>query len=365
MFTHVLVPLDGSSQAERALPIAVRIARASGSSVALVRVVRAPVEFELGMTPPATWAPAARPEEREEAAAYLEAIRLRDILAGMPTATVVYAGPPAQMILAAATSAGADLIVLTSHGRTGMARWLLGSVAAEVARESSVPVLVLRGSALGDTLADALSEGAAGTGAAGAARQAAHARPLSALVPLDGSLLAQDALRPALALLGALAGSSPVALHLLSVVQPLPMTETAPLAAGIPGEGRIVLTEVDKAMLGEAEEYLCAMEEQVQREAAQLLPGRSVVVTRSAVWNPDVAHTIVSFAQSGHDGEGTTPQASRLVPSDLIVMATHGHGGLERWVMGSVTDRVLHATQLPLLVVRPTSAARPQENSTP
>lgn len=339
MFSRVLVPLDGSEEAERALPIAARLARASGGSLILVRVVRAPVEFELGVVPPAAWAPAAAPEEREGAAAYLDEVRQRDILAGISTATAVYAGPPAAMILTAATSYAADLIVLTSHGRTGMERWLLGSVAAEVVRESPIPALVLRGSTL-------------------AGGQEAQSSALSALVPLDGSRLAEAALQPALQLLAALAPSAPIALHLLSVVQPLPLTEAAPFAGGVAGEGQIMLTAADKAMLGEAEEYLCSITEQVRREASQLLPGRSVAVTWSARWNPDVAHTIVSVAELGSEGDGSAKQTSRLAPSDLIAMATHGHGGLRRWVMGSIADRVLHAAHLPLLVVRPPEVAR-------
>lgn len=346
MFKQVLVALDGSQEAEKALPVAARLVRGSGGSLTLVRVVRAPVEFEVGAVLPATWAPASQPEERKEATAYLAALRLEPILADLPTTAAVYAGPPASMILAAAASHKADLIVLTSHGRTGMARWMLGSVAAAVARESSISTLVLRGQRETDL-------------------QEARKEPLAALIPLDGSRLAEAALRPALQLLGALAGSSPVALHLLSIVQPLPLTEAAPLAGGVSGEGQIVLTEVDKTMLGEAEEYLCSIAEQTQRDAGQLLPGRAVSITWSAVWNPDVAHTIVSIGESGRELAGTAQQASGLAPSNLIAMATHGHGGLQRWAMGSVTDRVLHATHLPMLVVRPQGTSRPQESVTP
>lgn len=341
MFTRVMVPLDGSAEAERALPVAIRIVRASGGSLLLVRVVRSLVEFELGVAPPATWAPAANPGERDEATAYLEEVRQRESLAGVSATTAVYAGPPAAMVLAAATNGGADLIVLTSHGRTGMARWMLGSVTAEVARESPIPVLVLRGSALVNALAE-------------------PSHPLSALVPLDGSPLAQAVLGPTLQLLGALAGTGPIALRLISVVVPLPLTETAPLGTGVAGEGQIVLTEVDRTMLGEAEEYLCTTAEQTQREASQLLPGRAVSVTWSALWSPDVAHTIVSAAGAGHDGLGSARQTTTLTSSDLIAMATHGYGGLQRWVMGSIADRVLHATQLPMLVVRPAAVGRPQ-----
>jgi nucleotide-binding universal stress UspA family protein len=123
-----------------------------------------------------------------------------------------------------------------------------------------------------------------------------------------------------------------------------------------------VLTEADRAMLGEAQEYLRSTAERVQREARQLLPGRSVSVTWSAVWSPDVAHTIVSIAQAGRSGEGGAEQTNALAPSDLIAIATHGHGGLRRWMMGSVADRVLQATTLPLLVVRSARPARPPES---
>lgn len=342
MFHHVLVPLDGSAEGERALPVAARIARASGGSVRLVRVVRAPVEFETGATSPAPWAPAARQGERDEAVAYLDAVRQRDALAGLSTTTAVYAGPPASMILMAAADAPTDLIVMTSHGRTGVSRWLLGSVASEVVRETAIPVLILRGS----TLRDALEAQGGG---------------LAALVPLDGSPLAEAAIGPALQLLGALASSGPVALHLLTIVEPLPLTETAPLAGGVQGEGHALLTALDKTMLGEAEEYLCSTAEQVQREATQIVPGHEVHITWSAVWSPDVAHAIAQIAASGRDDKGSAQQTSRLAPSQLIAMATHGYGGLRRWVMGSVAERVVTSASLPVLLVRPSGAGRPPQ----
>jgi nucleotide-binding universal stress UspA family protein len=335
MDSTILVPLDGSSQAERAVPVAARIAQGAGGSIALVQAVRAPVEFESGAAPPATWTLAAHPGDRDTAMSYLAGVRQNQIPAETPTTTHVYAGPPAAMILAAGVGLGADLIVMTSHGRTGMTRWLLGSVAAEVARESRIPVFVVRKSTLTVALA------------------AEDQRPLSALVPLDGSPLAEAALRPVVRLLSALAGSAPISLHLLAVVEPLPLTGTAALGRGVAGEGHVALTAADRTMLGEAEAYLCARAEQIQRDAQDILKGQAVSVTWAAVWSPDVAHTILTAAEAGlEDGEGAL-RAIHWPPSDVIAMATHGRGGLTRWVMGSVTDRILHATHLPLLVVRP------------
>jgi nucleotide-binding universal stress UspA family protein len=254
------------------------------------------------------------------------------------------------MILDASAGLGANLIVMTSHGRTGLGRWLLGSVAAEIARDSRIPVLVVRNATLTPTLSDQASSPAT-------APSAASQRPLAALVPLDGSPLAEAALRPVVRLLGALADPAPISLHLLAVIEPLPLTETAALGRGIEGEGHVALTAADTTMLSEAEQYLCATAEQIQRDAQTILSGQALSVTWAAVWSPDVAHTISTTAEAGvEDGEGALP-TTHLPPSDLIAMATHGRGGLHRWVMGSVTDRVLHATHLPLLVVRPAQVA--------
>ncbi len=346
MYSTILVPLDGSSQAERALPIAARIAQRSGCSIALVQAVRAPVEFESGAAPPALWALPVRPEERETAQRYLGHVRQRHIPAETPVQIHIVAGPPAAMIRAASVGLGADLIVMTSHGRTGLGRWLLGSVAAEVARESRIPVLVVRESALTRALTEQ-------DRSRRAALPAENQRPVSALVPLDGSPLAEAALRPALRLLGALGDPAPISLHLLAVVEPLPLTGTAALGRGIAGEGHVALTATDRTMLGEAEQYLCAIAEQMQRDTQDILRGQTLSVTWAAAWSTDVARTILTAAEAGlEDGEGAL-HATHLPPSDVIAMATHGRGGLARWVMGSVTDRVLHATHLPLLVVRP------------
>lgn len=347
MYSTILVPLDGSSQAERTVSVAVRIAQRTGGSIALMQAVRASLEFESGAAPAAPWALPAHLQDQETAQRYLTSVRQLHIPAEMPAQIHVVAGPPAAMIRAASVGIDADLIVMTSHGRTGMTRWLLGSVAAEVARESPIPVFVVRGSALTQSLNDP-------DHSSGATPPAEDQRPLAALVPLDGSSLAEAALRPMIELLGSLADAAPVLLHLLAVVEPLPLTGTAALGRGIAGESHIALTDVDTTMLGEAEEYLCATAEQIKREARGIAPGCALAVTWAAIHGTDIAHTILTVAEAGLENGAGTLHASHWPPSDAIAMATHGRGGLGRWVMGSVTDRVLHATHLPLLVVRPT-----------
>src|SRR5262245_58898575 len=217
MLRHILIPLDGSDLAERAIPVAARIAPATeGGEISLVRIVRAPAEFETSVTPTTVWAPAADEDERREAAKYLREVAQRPELSGLAVAERIYAGPPSATLLMAARSLGVDLIVMTSRGRSGVTRWLLGSVAEGVARESPAPTLIVRA----EKDAAAMALGGAG------------------LVPLDGSPLAETAIEPAAWLAAALANGGKggsASLHLLYVVQPLPLTATAPLGYGVQG----------------------------------------------------------------------------------------------------------------------------------
>src|SRR5258708_16662231 len=203
MFQGILVPLDGSTRAERAIPGASGIGLASRGSVILVRSVSTAIEFWPYMAPQPALTQMANTTALTGAEQYLSAVS-KTIQDDIPRETVALFGPPAPTLLAAAPSQQADLIVLCSHGYTGMTRWVLGSVAEKVARHSAVPVLILR-------------EG----GAVPAGPHPDATRPLRALVPLDGSVHAKSALEPAASLIAALASPTPGALHLVRVVKPL------------------------------------------------------------------------------------------------------------------------------------------------
>src|SRR5579863_1357594 len=171
MLNRILVPLDGSPQAESALPLAARLARGTGGEVVLVRAIRALAEVEMGVVSAEGWAPAADPKERDEATAYLNEVADRAALRDLDVKTVVATGPAAAAILQVASKQGIELIVMTSREREGLARWLLGSVARQVVREATVPALVLR-------VAD-------GQVVSPAALALEHGTSLSALVALD------------------------------------------------------------------------------------------------------------------------------------------------------------------------------------
>lgn len=321
MFKRILVPLDGSERAERAIPVAARLARASGGSVVLLRAVSTPIEFWPSLAvPEARMADAGFDADRACVEKYLAEMTRSPALNGVPTETEVRFGPPASTILAVAHASHADLIVLCSHGYTGMIHWVLGSVAEKVSRHAPVPVFVLREG--GPVPADPHPD---------------ITRPLRALVSLDGSSHAKAALEPAAQLIAALAAPAQGALHLVRVVKPATLEEEKD-------------SEDREEFLHKAKRYLSSTVEHLREGlTAPTVADRKLSVTWSVAVETDVASALIRVAENGEDAEG----AGVFGGCDLIAMATHGHGGMQRWAMGSITERVLNATKLPLLIVRP------------
>ncbi len=144
MYRKILVTLDGSKLAESALPHAVEQARMSGGSVILLRCIDPPQVFmgnvEMSFV---EFSDKAARLEREQAEGYLAEIRKRPELASLVVSSIVPCGPAADEILDYAQTEGVELIVLSTHGRTGVGRFLYGSVAERVVRHSPCPVLVV------------------------------------------------------------------------------------------------------------------------------------------------------------------------------------------------------------------------------
>lgn len=134
----IVVPLDGSPLAEAAIGTAIAIARDEGASLVLVRAVEAPWLHGEDL---------AQTQVRlvREAETYLEKVAERVGDAGVPVETSVWYGAPAVSIIDAAAAQRAGLIVMTSHGRSGLNRLFLGSVAESVMRGTTTPILLLRG----------------------------------------------------------------------------------------------------------------------------------------------------------------------------------------------------------------------------
>jgi len=140
MFKKILVPLDGSSFAEEALPHARELAECGGAEIVLARVDE-PYEPPPGIFVPAT----AIPEVvRLSAGEYLEQLVSRLRLAGIKVESAVLDGKVADAILKYAGEEGVDLIVMSTHGRTGISRLLMGSVAEQIVHGARCPVLLIR-----------------------------------------------------------------------------------------------------------------------------------------------------------------------------------------------------------------------------
>lgn len=143
MFKRILVPLDGSQFAEGALPHAQMLAECGGGEVELLRVAVHPSSY-VYVSDPAALADL-YDSDRAHCEDYLNKVagRVRDA-SRIKVTTAVLEGIVADAVLDYAEDTGADLIVMSTHGRSGMERWLLGSVAEKVVRGAKMPVLLVR-----------------------------------------------------------------------------------------------------------------------------------------------------------------------------------------------------------------------------
>lgn len=307
MFKKILVPLDRSALAEQAIGQAALIARRAKAAIDLV-VVHVPFPFAGFSDEP--W----NDKQAAAEAKYLETIQteLRSG-SGVPATYAVLNGEPADHICLRALDVGADLIVMTTHGRTGISRLWLGSVAGAVVRHSTIPVLMLR--------------------PAKSSRGRTPARhPFKRiLVTLDGSALAADALGPATDL----AHATGAALVLLRVILPLPLMAAPDPTIGFAYQPMIADEPATEGIAAEARR-------QVEAVASRLRDDTGLDVSTDVFIDGRVAEAIVRFAQS-HD-------------VDVIAMSTHGRGAT-RWLLGSVADKVLRSARLPVLLRRPAAVS--------
>ena len=300
MITRILVPLDGSALAESALPVAAQVTRAIEGTLILFRA------YDITQS---DYIEAIMDAEAEEAQTYLAGIAHRPELAGLQIETREIGGAAAHNILDAVQAYQADLLVMSSHGRSGFTRWALGSVAEYVIRHAPVPVLVLHEPHESKPL---------------------HTASPTALVALDGSLRAESALGPAADVLAALAAPQDGTLHLVRVVAP-PVEIHSESASMHPTP----LIKREDAILREAEDYLLRLSERIQTHG---IDGHHP----TASWSLHVAEEVTpALVHAGQEGRETL----------FLALATHGRGSLERWKSGSIAAAFLEQSTLPLLIV--------------
>ena len=142
MYRKILVPLDGSKVAEGVLPHAKALAYSQGAELILLTVGANP-SLDFAFSDPGI-AQQAIQEQEERSKKYVSEIENQLKEAGFKTSTLLRIGSVAETILEVAEEVQADIIAMSTHGRTGAARWLLGSIAERVVRNSKIPVLMIR-----------------------------------------------------------------------------------------------------------------------------------------------------------------------------------------------------------------------------
>lgn len=312
----IVIPLDTSAVSEAALRPAAALARALHYELLLLHVI-APATSLIAISHPALVSPGMA--ERWEADALTEAHQyLAAVAQGMEPlglsvrTTICIATDTATAILTCARDDmsmtdgdredQATIVAMTTHGQTGVRHWVLGSVAEQVIHHATMPLLLLRAQAVGqpDTPPAALRR---------------------VLVPLDGS----DFAAHALPLAQTVAAATGATLILLAVAAP---AHDVGLAEG--GIEPLWLLAADDARTQQVRDRL--------ESAAHPLRAQGIdVQTRLNTGDP--VTEIIDASATEH--------------ADLIVMATHGRSGIQRLMLGSVAQEVLHMAEQPLLLVRP------------
>ncbi len=294
MMHSILVPLDGSKLSEEVLPFAAAIGTRLGAELTLLYVVSPEGFSERVDERYGHLLDGFAEYSRQWAEGYLSGVQERLREQGTESTPRVATGGPAQAIVSEARRPGIGLIAMTTHGRSGLARWTMGSVAEGVLRETTAPLLLYR------------ATGQGGTSTLG-----------KVMLPLGGSPASEQAIPLATSLTRKLA-------------VPLVLARAVPMTVfGADDDGADYMVEVLEAMEEEAQGYL----EQKQKDLVS-----NGLVVESRFLRGDAASSLIDLTHK--------------LPDCLVVMSTAGRTGLGRMILGSVADRVVRHSARPVVLVR-------------
>jgi nucleotide-binding universal stress UspA family protein len=299
---QILVAVDGTPFGTPALPLAQAVARLTGQKLRLLGVVKQISGYRSALA--TSYARRREHESHQRLETYLAQTEARVRRQGFEVSSVLLHGDPTNLILLEAGRPDVGMVALSTEGRGGISRWAAGSVADKVMRLSSVPTLIARRPYVPYV-----------------EREVTLRR---ILLPLDGSSLAEQAV----ALIPPFLSES---IELIAVrVEPWLTDASAPL--GTVEE----FMETERAAEHDAERYLADAVRRIPelKEASRL------------VLRGETADTLAGFALHEH--------------IDLVVMTTHGTGGLQRLLVGSTADSLIRAG-IPTLLMRPESAPEKEE----
>jgi nucleotide-binding universal stress UspA family protein len=301
MYKVIMVPTDGSGFDREAIRVALRMAERSNAKVRLVRVLASDSFF--GTTPEVDWTPMSPELERSERTSALSELYAlaAECRRGFKADITVdlHGGPVADVLQGYARRHDVDLIVMSTHGRSGISRLSQGSVTDSLIRHTTIPVLVVRPpeSYLNPQVAQAFKR---------------------IVVPLDGSTLAEQVLPR----VSTLAKVEEAEISLLQVLIPQSYSHKEIFDPNLPWWDKDVSL---------AQAYLFRIASSLRRNG--------LTATTDIVIGENVAHAIGDFASREE--------------ADLIAIATHGRGGLARMLRGSVADAIMHSGKTSMLVFKP------------
>src|SRR4030042_3551555 len=283
MYERILVPLDASELAEQAIPYVEQLAKKFNSEVILMTACLPGDPLERALT-----------EYVEKRAEKFQSM-------GIKTRSLCILGDPATSIVDFSGKNDISLIVISTHGRTGIVYWPLGSVANKVVQRSHIPVFLVRSSQLPRTPDD---------------------RELGKiLVTLDGSYFSEEIL-PYVENLAKGMGSQ---VTLLRVIEPINIPQ-------LPGysDGKKYEKDLMAKQEREAERYLD------KKKRALASKG---IKTNAALGTGKADEIVLQYAENKQ--------------ANLIALTTHGFSGITKWAYGSVASKIIEASTKPILMVRP------------
>ncbi|MBI4525573.1 MAG: universal stress protein [Deltaproteobacteria bacterium] len=298
MYTKILVPLDGSRLSETVLPYARSLVRDLKVPVELLQVIEPEIVSTFADPAHARYVDVVEVDMKRNSLDYLD--RLAGSFPGAPSVICsAEIGNPPEVIVNRGAADPGILIAMSTRGRSGIQRWVLGSVTNKVLHLSSNHLLIVRGDEKSKTDGEATLE--------------------SLIVPLDGSPLAEKALRYSLEL----ARNLKLELVLLRVY-------------GLPTSTYYVSDEYTPD-LGQLTEQVREEARKYLESKVETLRGEGLEKCSSLLLQGDAAEEIIDTA--------------RKTQGNLVAMCTHGRSGLSRWVLGSVTERVVLHSGDPVLVI--------------
>lgn len=311
MYSKIIVPLDGSELSEQALPYAQMVAKSLSAPIELVEAYDILPATLLGVGNRRELAEQLERASRASAETSLAPARRRLEEAGLTVSTVTQRGSAADVISAQAGSDPSALVVMSTHGRGGISRWVIGSVADKVLHTIPNPMLIVRANVMGPASPETSLQ--------------------SVVVPLDGSPRSELSLPHAISMATTLSAS-------ITVLRVTPSEERyrQELSAVTPELGAV--PDLD----------LLAPGDLVAEDRADVAAYLQDVSNRMAI---DHANSVVT-EQIARDNIAQTIIDRASAQPSLVVMSTHGRSGLGRMTLGSVTDRVIRHSNVPVLVIR-------------